>query len=378
MTWPLLSTFNRKRNAIAACLSELAAPILRRKLIGIVPPTHPLSWRKGLLVGANHIGDVLYRSSSLAQLKLGLPHCEWHFLAPEPACQLLVRNPAISKTYPFDIPASKKSDEYDALALENYDVLLCYNSGGYLPFLKLAVDLKIPNRAAYVHKGFSALTTHPVSIRYPQPFPAYFRDLVSEFTGTTNSASLCPVVYPSTQDEEEANALMSTLDITGRQDLLACFVTTRQPSGIWPSERYAQAVKILENRHPKLVTLLMGASSDEPLLKKLKQLYSLRAQVVAGKLGLMALVCFLKRCNAVLTTDSGPRHLANTAGTKPVFFRNLWFDPVEAGRYVETEVDIAPANIGLLAPEKQKLYFEQITPQDAADAVSKIINSQNL
>lgn len=373
MHWPLIQSFCNRKNFLLACLSEFAGPILRTRLRKVGSPTSPASWRKALLLGANHIGDVLYRTSSLKQLQAGLPQCELHFLAENPASQLLVSNPAISRVHSFDVSISRNSPEYAFLAAENYDAFICYNSGGYISQLNLAVNLAIPNRIAYVHKGFSSWATFPISIRYPQPFPAYFRDLVAEITGIKDRSPLLPKVYPSRQNHSDADALFSALGITAHEKLLAAFVTTRQPTGVWPCDRYAEAIHILEARHPNLVTLLMGAPEDASLLSGLKERHHLRARVVAGKLSLPALVCFLGRCKAVLTTDSGPRHLANAAGTIPVFFRNLWFNPVEAGKYLTSEIDIAPQNIGPLHPSQQDKYFNMITPYDAASAVATIV-----
>jgi ADP-heptose:LPS heptosyltransferase len=68
--------------------------------------------------------------------------------------------------------------------------------------------------------------------------------------------------------------------------------------------------------------------------------FGLEADIVAGSLGIRALCCFLRRCSVVLTSDSGPRHIANAAGVPVVFVRNVWFNAVEAGVYVETETDL--------------------------------------
>lgn len=365
-TLPNAAGFRSRRGRLAATISELALPLLRLATTGQPAPRPPGRWRTGLLVGANHIGDLLYRSASLDLLHEGLPDCRWDILAPDPAGQILGTHPCIRKVHAFEIPSSARTREFGVLRLESYDVAVGYDTGSYLPALQLAVSLKIPNRVFYAHKGFSGLITRRIPIHAPQPFPAYFRDLVTDITGFVSRAPLRPSVLLTEEDHAEAGRFMKTNKLEPGETLLACFVTTRQPMGAWPKDNYAQTLRIVESGLPGVRTLLMGSEQDKHVLNDLKQKHGLRAIICAGRLSLRGLVAFLSFCRAVLTTDSGPRHLANAAGTPPVFFRNLWFNPVEAGVYLPWETDFAPADVGCLPPQKQGPYFNSVRPESVA------------
>ena len=72
----------------------------------------------------------------------------------------------------------------------------------------------------------------------------------------------------------------------------------------------------------------------------------------AGSLGLRALSCFLSHFATVLTTDSGPRHIANAAGVPVVFVRNVWSNAVETGVYVDTRpTSAAPRTMPIAATD---------------------------
>ena len=89
--------FQKPVNYRLALLSEFLSPALRVFARLLVPSaTSPYTWRKGLLIGSNHIGDILYRSSSLPELAKAFPNCQWHIVAPPPADQLLENNPNIA------------------------------------------------------------------------------------------------------------------------------------------------------------------------------------------------------------------------------------------------------------------------------------------
>lgn len=366
--------FRKASNYHLAKASELVRPVLRvlARFLSRGPARAPAAWRRGILLGASHIGDVLYRSASLGALRSGLPKCEWHYLSERGSIPVLETNPDLADVIEGELPRMGSRQFFELarrLRAERFDVTICYNSGRYWPALLLAAQAGIPNRVGYVHKGFSGLVTHPLSLRAPQSFPGYFRDLVAEIIGQKGDWPLRPVVATTEADELEAGALWNELALDEALPVLACFVTTRQPSGVWPRDRYAEVLRRLSERH-RLQIILCGTHGDAPVLAELKARHGLDCQIAAGRLGLRALVAFLRRCRGVLCTDSGPRHLANAAGVPVFFVRNLWFNPIEAGRYCETEFDFAP-EVELPDVADQEAVFHTIEPAEVAATLAE-------
>ena len=352
-----LVSIRHRRNLAAVRLSEIGAPLLRgaASLFSRGPATPPQSWRRGILMGASHIGDVLYNTASLKALAEGLPKCEWHHLAAQPAGQILANNPYLASC---------------ANSLESIgplDVAICYNSGGYWRELLDITRRGLTNRVAYVHKGFSGLVTHEIQINYPQPFPAYFRDLVAQLTGLVPDWSLRPEVFTSASDDERARSLWEELELDVSRPVLACFATSRQTRGVWPAESYAETIRQVESAQ-EIQTVLLGAPEDLAILGDLQKAFSLRARVCAGELQLLELVSFLRHCTAAFTTDSGPRHLANAAGIPVTYIRNISFSRVEAGRYCDSELDMAP-NVEFVSAEKQDEVFALLDPVEIGNRV---------
>ncbi len=97
---------------------------------------------------------------------------------------------------------------------DSFDVALCYNSSSTSRDLLFAARLKIPNRIGYPDKGFSGLVTFPIRIQYPQPYPAYFRDLVGQVTSCVPDWSLRPQIFPTSEDEAAAEAAWEHLELS--------------------------------------------------------------------------------------------------------------------------------------------------------------------
>jgi len=335
------------------------------------PPSPPREWKKALIAGANHIGDLLYRSASLERLKAGLPNCDFHYLAAPGSCEILEGNPAIAGILPWmrsDSFADIDLEHLAALKAMRFDAILCINSSTYWPELLMALRLGIPNRVGYTCKGFSGWVTHPIPIEYPKSYAAYFRDYVASLTGRAPDWALRPIIHANAEDEAAAVGLWEALGLEAHSSVIACFMTTRQPTGIWPAANFGKALRLLRESAGAHV-LLCGSASDEPLLAGINRDFGLGADLVTGKLGLRALCCFLRRCSVAFTTDSGPRHIANAAGIPVYFFRNLRSDPIETGAYLESETDLCPPT-GWLAPGEHAGILAEISPEMAAGKIA--------
>jgi heptosyltransferase-2 len=377
--WPRREDFQRGSNYRFAFLSEaLRGPLrwLAAQWCGGVPPTEPKAWRRGVILGSSHIGDVLYNTPSLPALRAGLPECQWTYVAAKAGAEALRENPFLEEVVAIEEPRDHRewmARRRAALANRRFDVALSYSASW--ADLMLAARLGIPNRVGYVHKGFSGLVTHPVAIRFPQPFPAYFRDLVCQLTGTTPETipSLRPLVYGTAEDEAAAHHLGATLGLDWNgAPILACAVTSRQPSGIWPRDRFLASIRYVREKQPCPV-IYFGAKSDAADLRELADRTGPGAHVVAGDLNLQAMVALLRRCRVALTTDSGARHLANAAGIPVVFVRNLGVRRVETGPYCETEHDMAPTELELIPPSEQAAVFARIEPGEVGEQILRLL-----
>ena len=346
-----------------------------------VAPSAPAQWRNGLIIGPSHIGDVLYNTASLPALKAGLPDCHWSYAVSGPSAQVLQGNPFLDEVISIKdnsdgfrtwLPRSRK-----ILAPYRFDAVIAYAIGSSWQDLSLAASLGIPNRVGYVHKGFSGLVTHPVSIRFPQPFPVYFRDLVCQLTGQPRETvpTLRPLVYIQPENEASVDRIATEKGIDWKkQPILTCCVTSRQPTGMWPPEQFLKTIQQVRKQVACTIVYL-GAKSDAAQLQRLAQETGSDVFVIAGELDLPSVVAFLRRCRAALTTDSGSRHLANAAGLPVFFVRNLNSRQIETGVYLETEHDFAPPGAELIPPGDEKAVFDRVDSagmaKEVADALLK-------
>jgi heptosyltransferase-2 len=367
-------TFRRHRNRIAAYLSEWIRPFLQGYAYWKAPqkPSRPDSWRRIVLLGANHIGDVLWLTPSIPTLARGFPKAEILMVTSPPAAEILAHNPYLTRVISSREP-SPRLISASALRALDADAVVCYDTSAAWRFLLTALHAGIPNRAGYIHKGFSGWVTHPIALRFPQPHPAYFRDLVSQLTGIAGPDSLYPCIYPEADDQRQADEWFAQCKSDAHRLYIACFPFGRQAGANLPSQFFSQVLHQL-HRHIRCHVILAGAPSDQRPLESLAAQIEAPCTVLAGTLNLRALSLILKRCAFVLTADSGPRHIANAVKAPVAFVPHRLAREVETGVYVPTELALTrPTEPDPLSPESAALLAHQIlqwipahlTPEDA-------------
>jgi heptosyltransferase-2 len=371
--------FVKSHNFWTAIISEALSPLLKSIALNFVrTKSSPReNWNSILVLGNDHIGDVLYHTASLGLLKEKWPNSQILFATSETGALILKNNPNIDKILVYKsktrffvelvlMRLAKKSIKFDAV--------LCTNPVKYWPSLLFAVFMGIPNRVAYTFKGFSGLVSHPVHFSRYEPLPLLLRKFYEDVCHCKSSTlSLKPVIFPSTADRRKAEHLFGIINSSDKLTI-ALFITDRQGNCHWPLNLYKELIVRIQSEFDALF-ILIGSPSEKAQLKIFHQELSDVTQLLNDDLSPLELACFLQQCALVITKDSGPRHLANSVGTPVVFFRSLAHREAEAGIYCENEVDLCPP-AELIPSKKQINILRRIPVRTVMNAVRNSLKNQ--
>ena len=145
---PSAAPFRKKTNWLVALAVEAVSPAMRlyarhRINVARLPPQQ---WKRALILGDNHIGDLLYRTCSLRALKAGLPECDFYYLAAANTADILAGNPFLKAVLPWarsDSPLDLSPEHMNKLKELRFDAALCTNCIRYWPELLLAIRVGI-------------------------------------------------------------------------------------------------------------------------------------------------------------------------------------------------------------------------------------------
>lgn len=282
----------------------------------------PGAWRRLLVRMPNWVGDVVMATPALRALRNAAPRARITVSLREYVAPLLEGSPYVDELMRLSARAEKgvggawrtarrlRAGRFDA-------ALLLTNSLTSVIPTWLA---RIPVRLGYTGDGRRLLLTHKVMPerdgrdRRPVPMPAYYQRLLDRVgVAAAGPEYTCP---PLDAERAEMRELLDTLGRDPARPLVGLNPGARFGSSkLWEPRRFGQLAKSLTERGCQ--PLLLVGPGEEALAEAVRAAAGdtlLDTSVRPVALG--PLRALMEQIDLLVTTDSGPRHLA-VAANKP-------------------------------------------------------------
>ncbi|RII27572.1 MAG: glycosyltransferase family 9 protein [Geobacter sp.] len=191
---------------------------------------------------------------------------------------------------------------------------------------------------------------------------------------------LCLELYPGQEAERYAADFFSANGLDGKT-VIAINPGASHPVNRWSTATFAALADLLADRL-KARVLIIGGADDEPLAQDIVNRTSSNPLVMTGKTDLLQLGAILKRCNLLVTGDTGPMHIATAVGTKVVALFGaadpLRTGPVGAGHRILQAADVSclPCRSRTCTNDVQRECMEKITVEMVESAVREILGEK--
>ena len=282
-----------------------------------VPPDRPI--RRVLLVNRFGIGDVLLSTPAIAALRARFPDAHLAMWVCSDTAGVLEGNPHLDDVVTTDFSFLSPARDYDLA------VLLVYH-----PFQTLAVR-GVPYRAGYLHSHRVESNSIPiVRCEWRGEHLSELGEIVAGALGC-EAGDRQPAIFPTAEEKKKIAHLLPEVPF------LAINLQTKVPSKSWPLSRMKQIVA-----WSPIPVALIGGPSDRLVACEVESELP-GVTNLAGRLNLRETAAVLERCQAFLTADSGPMHLAFAVGAPTVAIFG----------YTD------PAQVYLPAPERVLLYHQR-------------------
>jgi len=234
----------------------------------------------------------------------------------------------------------------------------------------------------YRRGGRKYLVKGPLPVRdahgfLPMPMVDYYLDL-AKWLGLELPKNPEPVLHVSAALAKDAEHLLDRYGI-GEQDMVIGLNPGAKfgSSKCWPPEYFARLAELLEQRWRCRILLLVGPGemqiADEIVAKSKASLIN----TDADRIDLGLLKPMIRRCDLLVTNDTGPRHYA-TAFKRPVIVLMGPTDPRYTSRNLERsiilrkELPCAPCH-KKTCPENHEC-MRGITPEQVMDAAIQLLS----
>lgn len=282
--------------------------------------------RRILVVKLSSLGDTLHALPAVAELRDRLPATvDW---AVQPAFAPLVRAFACVDRV-FEVPRPSRPREWARalLALRRagpWDLVV--DLQGLLKSALVARAARAPRRIgpSFAREGSRLLYTEIAGRRDKSRHAIdecfdVLRHLGIPVPAEPRFPLSVPAPDPDALDPPELASL------SGPRVAVAPY--SRWPSKNWPAERFAEAIRLLVQERGARVHVL-GGPGDRAGAQAILDAAGVPAANHCGAFSLVESAGLLSRCEALLTNDSGPMHLAAALGVRCVAL----FGPTSAAR----------------------------------------------
>ncbi len=308
----------------------------------------PEEIKKILVIRPRYVGDVLLTIPVLNRLKKHYPTAMVCFLADPAVWDLIVPCPYVDELILFDRRGAHGTIQgkirfLNAVRRGGFDmavVLLRSFSSALFPFLA-----RIPVRAGFDTEGRGFLLTHRVTYDTNRYEAECFHSVLDALHIAPQHAPL--EVWTDRESRNYVEAWLKENGI-GSGERVLCL--NPGPSGSpksFDSVKFAHAADIMYERYGSRIAVTWGPG-EEGVAREIVDVMK-HPGMVAPPTTLLQLASLLEHSRALVTTDTGPLHLAAAAGTPTVAL----FGPTNPGKWnprgeqhavVKKEISCWPCN----------------------------------
>ena len=279
-----------------------------------------------LIVKLSAIGDVVQSLPFLEALRKGFPRANIDWLVEEDSSEVIVGHPAVNRV----ILSRRKSWQgrltrtahlfsvfrelvgfFKGLRSVEYDLVIDLQG-----LLKSGVLVGLSRGKRKIgmsgsREGASLfLNERPIPVDYGrQAIERYLR--VAKTIGCDAHKAGGRIPYADA-DRMSVERILDRYKIQN-ETLVAINPMARWPTKLWETERFALlATRIREELGCEVV--FTGSSGDNPVIRRIMGTMPVAPVNLAGKTSLKELAYFYTRCRLLVTTDTGPMHVAAAMG----------------------------------------------------------------
>jgi len=279
-----------------------------------------MNLRNILVVSVNWLGDVVFSTPVYRALKENFPGARVTALAVPRVRDVLALCTDVDEVMQYDEegddrPLIAKILLIARLRARNFDAVFILRPSFSRTVIMCMAG--IPLRAGFKTKNTAGLVNFPVDdqgLDEQHRSDVYLR--VLEGCGLTVRDRVCRLKV-SAEALNSVDLLLAARGITPGQPFIVLNTGGNWNLKQWPWQRFAElARRIVQERKIKVV--LTGASGDVDRVEKVAALSSVKPVELAGVTDMQGLAAVFSRSQAVVSSDSGPLHLASALGVKTV------------------------------------------------------------
>jgi len=264
------------------------------------------------------MGDILFSLPFIRALRRSLPDAYITCVVPPRYFSLLIHNPWVNYVHVLKdtnsiLSIGEKIAFVNMIKKEKYDT--CFLLKPSRTKALMASLARIPERIGFSGKKYSI--TREINSPIDDVHRADHILALAAVLGAEKIDGTYEYFF-SQEDEERAHEVLFKKG-AGALRMVAINPGGNWEAKRWPSERFVELARRLLDEFKDIEIMITGAEKDLKLIKgMMEEIDSKRCYTTAGKTGLNELAALFKKCDLVVSADSGPLHLASANGVTTI------------------------------------------------------------
>lgn len=283
-------------------------------------------FKKILIINTFGIGDVLFSTPVISNIKRASPDALLHYLTNPRSAAAIKNNPKIDKILIYErddfhkvykrsfVKFLKKwASFFKEIKAENYDAVLDLSLDRGMGVLSMAAGIKQRIGFNYKNRGFCLTRKIPFTGYEEAHVVDHYLRLLEEIGIPAIDKKL--ELFVPDEDIQWAKNWRLGEALAFSKLLIAVFPGGGASWGKgarfkrWPIEKYVKLVdKMIEKFDAHII--LMGNSEERELCNQISRVSPSSTRVLAGDLTLTQSAALLKQCRMAVLNDGGPLHVA--------------------------------------------------------------------
>jgi len=334
---------------------------------------------KILVRGVNWIGDAVMSTPALRALRLHFPDARISLVLRPWLMPLFSSHPDVDELIPYGseyVGIRGRLKFARELAARGFDMAVLFQNA--LDAAIIVWLARIPKRIGYGTDARGLLLTESIRGNRKNPDQHHVYYYLELLKKSLDVASDFPelVLVPGEADRKRAGELLESFEPTCNYTIGINPGAAYGSAKRWMPERFAAvADRAVEKYNSRVI--LFGSDQERPLAEAITKAMKHEALNLAGKTDLPLLSALLYTCDALVTNDSGPMHMAAALHT-PVVAVFGSTNPVATGpfgrghRVVQKKISCSPC-LERTCPNGTLACMEAILSEDVSDSLDSVM-----
>jgi heptosyltransferase-2 len=343
---------------------------------------------KVLVIRFSSLGDVILTTPVLDALKENYRDSEIYFLTKQKYQGLFEADPRINSVIYFQ-PEDKDKGVAGLFRLikrlnqEKFDLIVDLHSNLRSFFIRTLV--KAQKKARYNKRLITRLQMvyfKKWNVNSITTVESYLKSLEKIGIKIENRG---PGLFVDHQEKIWAKQFLSQVGFKERELLVGIAPGAKWEMKKWGKDKFSSVAKKLSQDLPAKI-LLVGDKNDQNLIEDIKDYVGENKVIQAVNLPLDKLMVLIERCEAFISNDSGPMHLASALGVPTIGIfgptsPNLGFSPSWLNdKAFWAGVECSPCSLhGKKECVREKRFcMDEIMPKEVMEEAKRIINADKV